>query len=266
MHLRPRLLASPVFLALTLSIASPAAADDDLQRARALFDEAGDLEKQGQWTAAQERLRAAIRIRETPHLHYALGWALENDDKLDEAMAEYEVAKRLAAAAGNADVERLAESRIEVLDRRKKAPTDVHVAVAAKAQEDTRSRTLPLVLVAGGGVTAISAIALLVSSAGDVSSRDTNMQRWCDLTACQGTNATRPETEDATLARREAIDASSRGNTKQVAGAILGTVGLVGIAVGTYMLLDSGRRKEGRVSVDASALPGGAFGSATLAF
>jgi hypothetical protein len=65
-------------------------------RARALFDEAGELERQGQWSAAQERLRAAIRIHETPHLRYALGWALENDDKLLEARVQYETALRLA--------------------------------------------------------------------------------------------------------------------------------------------------------------------------
>lgn len=253
---------------MTLSIAGTATADDDLQRARALFDEAGELEKQGQWSAAQDRLRAAIRIRETPHLHYALGWSLENGGKLEEARSEYDLAKQQAGSAGNADVERLAIARLDAIDRKQKpAAEPIVMTVPAKPAETTRGSTLPLVLVATGGVTAISAIALLVSSTGDASARDANMRRWCDLTACEGRSATLPETEEAALARREAVDASSRGNTKQVAGAILGTVGLVGIAVGTYMLLDSGRGKESRrVSVDASALPGGAFGSATLAF
>jgi len=266
---RSRFVAPALVLSLTLSFAPRAHADDDLQRARALYDEAGELEKEGRWGAAQDRLREAIRIRHTPNLHYALGWALENDDKADEARSEYDLARRLAASSGNAEVEKLASARIEAIDKRPKgSPALVH----GPSPENKRGASVvPLVVLAGGGIATVTGIALLVSSTGDASTRDSNSQRWCELTACQGTNPTLPESEEALAARREASEAASRGNTKQVAGAIVGTVGLVGIAVGTYMLLDSGRRKEGRsaharVSVDATSLPGGAFGSATLRF
>lgn len=114
-------LAAPV-LAVMLGVlgwAATAHADPtDLERARALFDEAGELEKQGQWAAAQERLHAALRIRETPHLRYALGWALENSDRLIEARTEYEVALRLAQRGGVDEVSRLASTRIAEVDRK----------------------------------------------------------------------------------------------------------------------------------------------------
>ena len=262
------MVAPALVLSLTLSIAPRAHADDDLQRARALYDEAGELEKEGHWGAAQDRLREAIRIRHTPNLHYALGWALENDDKADEARSEYDLARRLASSSGNTEVEKLAAARIDAIDHKPKASSG---AVHGTAPDKRGSSVVPFVVLAGGGIATIAGIALLVSSTSDASTRDSNTQRWCELTACQGTNPTLPESEEAIAARGEASDAASRGNTKQVAGAIVGTVGIVGIAVGTYMLIDSGRRKEGRgahsrVSVDATSLPGGAFGSATLRF
>ncbi|HVH44908.1 MAG TPA: hypothetical protein VM925_21290 [Labilithrix sp.] len=95
------------------------AADGDTERARALFEEAGELERHGQWGAAQERLRAALRLRETPQLYYALAWALENDDKLLEAKAEYEAAARLGRErAGGEEASRLAAARLADLDRK----------------------------------------------------------------------------------------------------------------------------------------------------
>jgi len=98
---------------------SPAlGADADTERARALFDEAGELERLGRWADAQERLRAALRLRETPQLHYALGWALENDDKLLEARASYVTAVRLGRERSDgAEVTRLASLRLAALER-----------------------------------------------------------------------------------------------------------------------------------------------------
>jgi hypothetical protein len=97
------------------------AADSDTERARGLFDEAGDLERQGQWGAAQDRLRAALRLRETPQLHYALGWALENDDKLLEAKAEYEIVTKLGHdKSGAQEATQLAAARL--VDFEKKVP------------------------------------------------------------------------------------------------------------------------------------------------
>ena len=112
------------------------AADADTERARALFEEAGELERHGQWGAAQERLRAALRLRETPQLYYALGWALENDDKLIEARAEYETAVRLGRErSGAEEAVRLATARLADLDR--KMPI-LKVRVAGAARSNTR--------------------------------------------------------------------------------------------------------------------------------
>jgi hypothetical protein len=95
------------------------AAEGDTHRARALFDEAGELERQGQWSAAESRLRVAMRLRETPQLHFALGWALENEDKLLEARAEYEIATRSARDRAGADeVLRLANARLTDLEKK----------------------------------------------------------------------------------------------------------------------------------------------------
>ena len=109
--------------------------DADLERARALFDRAGELERQGQWPAAQENLRTALRIRETPNLRYALGWALENDDQLLAARTEYELALRLAQRAGSEEVAKLAAQRIAEVDR--KTPL-VQVRIRGQVARGTR--------------------------------------------------------------------------------------------------------------------------------
>lgn len=108
----------------------------DSQRARALFDEAGELERRGQWGAAQERLREALGLRETPHLHYALGWALENDDRLVEAKAEYETAARLGREhASGEEAARLATARLAELD---KTQPVIKVRVSGAARSNAR--------------------------------------------------------------------------------------------------------------------------------
>jgi hypothetical protein len=108
----------------------------DSQRARALFEEAGELERQGQWGAAQERLRTALRLRETPHLHYALGWALENDDRLVDAKAEYETAVRMGRErAGGEEAARLANARLTEID---KVVPIVKVRVAGASKSNAR--------------------------------------------------------------------------------------------------------------------------------
>lgn len=125
-----------VGVALSASPSVARAADADTERARALFEEAGELERHGQWGAAQERLRAALRLRETPQLFYALGWALENDDKLMEAKAEYETAARLGRERpGGEEAVRLATARLADLDR--KMPL-IKVRVVGGAKSNTR--------------------------------------------------------------------------------------------------------------------------------
>jgi hypothetical protein len=342
----------------------------ELERARALFDEAGELERRGQWPLAQERLRAALRIRETPHLRYALGWALESGDRLVDARTEYAVALRLGQRDGVEEVTRLASARLAEVDRKLpilqvrvrgalapgsrvsvdgrevvlhgdvgNAPVDpgphtvevvrrgkattrqtvtlepgvfrvVEVpgdegalgAAGARAAADPRdavlrapggwrteasargdadtsaapdtraSTAVPWALVASGGALSLGAVVLFVSSSGDASARDAASRRWCDATACAGGGtATRAETPDATAYRREASDAATRGNTKQIVGAILGGVGLVGIATGAFLLV-TGRARDDRPSpmaslrVDGAPLPGGGFAGAAFAF
>lgn len=339
MLLRSRL-AVPVLMAL-VGLARSAGAqerDADLERARTLFDQAGELERQGQWPAAQERLRAALRIRETPNLRYALGWALENDDKLLEARTEYELAMRLAQRAGNEEVTNLASQRIAEVDRKTplvqvrirgqvaretrvlvdgrevmirgdagtlsvdpgtrvvrverpgRAPSEQSVSVGrgvlrvveVKGDEgvtvlDDRGRpaegasVVPWMLVGGGGALLVTGAILFASSSGDASTRDEKTAQWCDAVACSNGMASRTETPEAVALRREAYDAASRGNTKQVIGGIVGGVGAVSAVVGVYLLLQRPHgpetaQKRSRLAVDASPLTGGGMANASLTF
>ncbi|MBX3129016.1 MAG: PEGA domain-containing protein [Polyangiaceae bacterium] len=58
--------------------------------ARKLFREATDLEKDGKWAPAEQKLREAISIKETPGLRYHLAFCLEQQGKLVEALVEYD--------------------------------------------------------------------------------------------------------------------------------------------------------------------------------
>lgn len=307
----------------------------DTERARALFDEAGALERQGKWGAAQDRLRQALKLKETPQLYYALGWALENDDKLIEAKAEYE--KTVSTAAGKPNAEEAAKlARERLADLEKMTPTvrvhlsggaratarvlvdgreakreddvatipvnpgshvirveragvdetleqmvyvgrgtqrdvdiDAPAAVAARDSNQERHAAIvsttrsngdsvvPWVVLGGSAALLLGGAGLLIASSSDASDRDMYQQRWCNETACNGTTATRPETAQATADRRAAEDAADSGNTKQVAGFVLGGVGILGAAVGTYLLVT--RHREAPATV--SWTPGGAMAS-----
>lgn len=342
--LRARLVAPVLLSVLAFAPLARAGEPNDLERARALFDEAGELEREGNWNAAQDRLREALRFRETPHLRYALGWALENGGRLLEARTEYEVALRLAQRGGADEVSRLATTRIAEVDhkiplvqikvrgalakdtrvlvdgrevtvhgeigtvpvdpgqrvvrveRSGKSPSEETVTVTqgvfrvvevqgdenAVLTGDSPSGTgreahppiLPWALIGAGGAAVIGGVVLFVASSNDVSARDVSMRQWCDATACIGTTATRPETAEAAAYRREAYDAASRGNTKQVVGAIVGGVGIASIAIGTYLLVKRGGERPdapraartGVLRLDAAPLPGGAMAGAALTF
>ena len=339
MLLRSRL-AAPVLL-VVLGLGRSAAAqerDGDLERARALFDQAGELERQGRWSAAEERLRAALRIRETPNLRYALGWALENDDKLLEARTEYELAMRLAQRAGNEEVSALASQRIAEVDQKTplvqvrirgrlpqstrvlvdgrevvirgdagtmsvdpgtrvvrveragRAPTEQDVTVGrgvlrvveVKGDDSVavfdgagvsaeRRSVMPWALVGGGGALIATSVILFASSSGDAGTRDDKTARWCDAVACSGGVASRTETAEAAALRRDAYDAASRGNAKQIVGGIVGGVGAVSAVVGVYLLLQRAHgaenaTKTSRLAVDASPLPGGGLANASFVF
>ncbi len=320
-----RMLGVAVVLASLGAAARAAAQDTDLERARALFEEAGELERRGDYTTAQERLRAALRIRETPHLRYALGWALENDDKLVAARAEYELATRLADRTGAEEVRRLATARLVELERitpvvqirladplHDRVTVDDHaIAVrgdVAQSQVDpgnhdvrvdrvgggsyeqrvfvpratTRvvdvrsvalsrpggSRVLPWVLVGTGATFALGGLVIYAWSSSDASARDDKLARWCQATACtDGKYATQPETPSATQLRLAAADDASRGNTKQVVGAVLGGVGVATAGVGVFMLLRNRPSDEDRgLRVGAAPPAGGAAGFASWTF
>jgi hypothetical protein len=319
-------------LRLAVVLASAAAASvaraqsaSDLERARSLFDEAGELERRGDYTTAQDRLREAVRIRETPHLRYALGWALENDDALVEARGEYELAIRLAERTGADEVRRLAAARLFELERitpvlqirlalpaRDRVTVDdrgvaVRGDVAATAVDPGTHRvrvarlgggsfeqrvfvpratarvldvrnvrfggsssatTLPWVLVGGGAALVLGGVGLVAWSQADASARDDKLARWCEATACtNGHVATLPESPAAAQLRTGAANDASRGNTKQIAGAVLGGAGLVTLGVGVYMLVRARTTRDERgLDMAASPMPGSAAGFAQLRF
>lgn len=81
---------------LTAQAAEPT--DKELALARKLFAEANELEEDKRWAEAAPKLRQALEIKETPGLRYHLGFCLENQDKLIEALAEYNRAEELLAS------------------------------------------------------------------------------------------------------------------------------------------------------------------------
>jgi len=264
-----------------LLVAAPAPAQPKgsaLARARVLFDEAGELERQGQWRAAQDRLRGALRIRETPNLHYALAWALENDDKLSEARTEYVVALRLAHHAGNEEVRKLASTRIAEVDR--ETPL-VRVRFEGPIAPDTRvfvdgrevllrgdSGTLPVdpgsrvVRVERVGqpateqrVSVARGVLRVVAVNGDDRTSLTDEIRAPKDGATTDARPILPwllaaggsvlAASGVLLLVSSSGEASARDdNTKPVVGGTLGSVGAIGIGVGVYLLLSRGAQGE----------------------
>lgn len=73
--------------------AEPTAAE--VAVARKAFAAATELEAQKKWGEAEAKLREAIAIKETPGLRYHLGFCLENQQKLVEALVEYDRADEM---------------------------------------------------------------------------------------------------------------------------------------------------------------------------
>lgn len=256
-------------LALTFSIHA-SAQSTDLERARALYDEAGEAERAGRWGVAQDRLRAAIRIHETPHLRYALGWALENDGRSSEAQVEYRTALDLARASNNEEVSQLASARLEALER-KGRPVARHSTPSPVTTEAPRGGgVVPWLLVGGGAVLGVTGVALLVASGSDTSDRDENKRRWCEATACtDGATATVPETSEASDYRAAAVRAADRANEKQILGGVFIGAGIASAVVGTVLIVHEHNKSEAgrtKASLGAAPLPGGASVSALLRF
>lgn len=263
--------------AVTLARASVVHAEEpDLARARALWDEAGELERRGDFHAAVGRLRAAIQLRDTPHLRYALGWALENEGRLAEARASYELAEQRALGVSE-DVVRLARKRRSLLDAElgeplSASPTPTRPPAPAQAPERATAAenakpgaALPWALVGAGAALAVGSALLVVSSLEDERARDGALRAWCTATACTGgREATLPETGQAASLRADAESSAAAGNTKQAVAAVLGGAAILGVAVGSVLLL---RRHAGRgVTLGAAPVRGGAFAAGTLRF
>lgn len=75
------------------ALAEPTAAE--VAVARKAFADATELEKDKRWAEAEAKLREAIAIKETPGLRYHLGFCLENQHKLVEALVEYDRAEEM---------------------------------------------------------------------------------------------------------------------------------------------------------------------------
>src|SRR5688572_28856013 len=92
-----------VAIALTTAPALPARAQAaeptpaEIAVARKLFTEASELEQAKNWSGAEGKLREAVAIKETPGLRYHLGFCLEQQGKLVEALVEYDRADEMLA-------------------------------------------------------------------------------------------------------------------------------------------------------------------------
>ncbi|MBX3198486.1 MAG: hypothetical protein KF894_10170 [Labilithrix sp.] len=266
-----------VTLAIALLATTPArAADADTERARALFHEAGELERIGRWGDAQNRLRAALRLRETPQLHYALGWALENDDKLLEARAAYETAARLGrehpsgAEAARLAAERLAdvESKTPVIKVRVSGAARAQARVLVDGREVKREDNVAtiavnpgahVIRVERGADDPVEQIAYVgrgalrtvdVTATADVAVRDSAQDRHGQAPSGSTASANRPHGDNvlpwlmvsggvAFVAGGGALllSGSAKDEARQAFGLTLGGVGLVAGVVGAVLLL-----------------------------
>ncbi len=92
-------------LVAALTVAASASAEpspSELALARQLFSAASALETEGKWSAAAEKLREALSIKETPGLRYHLAHCEEQAGALVAASLEYARASELIAQGAQA--------------------------------------------------------------------------------------------------------------------------------------------------------------------
>jgi tetratricopeptide (TPR) repeat protein len=89
-------------LALVLFRVGFARAEQDIERAKQLFEEASSLRAAGQYGDALVRLNLALAIKETPGLHYHAGFCEANLGHYSRALEHYERAAALIRAGAEA--------------------------------------------------------------------------------------------------------------------------------------------------------------------
>lgn len=91
--------------------ATHAEATDDLERARAIFQDGLVLEVAGDWAAALARFQEVGQTRLTPQVRYHLARCKEHLGRLTEALGDYRVAEVEAQASGLVEVGEMQRAR-----------------------------------------------------------------------------------------------------------------------------------------------------------
>ncbi len=164
-------------------------------------------------------------------------------------------------------------TRNETRDRHGPSPARSRASSARPQSAEHRESVLPWLLLSGGLAFIAGGAALLVSADADTNTREKMQARWCNVTACTGTTATRAETAEAAEYRRAATEALDTASTKQAFGLGLGGAGLVAGTVGAILLLGGEdavekdhHRPHPRARAGAAPLPGGGMATATFSF
>jgi hypothetical protein len=132
---------APSALAQPSSKREPSASE--LLVARQLFDEATQLEKQRKFAEAEEKLRAAVAIKDTPGVRYHLAFCLDRQGKLADARREYWAAHYSFQSGATAPgIEELLGPAIEKIEARTphvllEYPKELYVRVDVDGQDVT---------------------------------------------------------------------------------------------------------------------------------
>jgi hypothetical protein len=116
------------------SIASAAPTKNELEKAKRLFFEGLDLEKDGRWADALARFEQVAKARMTPQVRFHIALCKEHLGRLVEALADFEAAEADAKVEGVAPVleeapQRMAAIRARLAKLVIKLPSDVDDAI-----------------------------------------------------------------------------------------------------------------------------------------